>query len=64
MRPQDYTIENEPWRHSYDDVEGKIREHVEKLGTEQEITKKPKHHIIKHKTKLITYYSPFKSFLI
>ena len=53
MRPQDYTIENEPWRHSYDDFEGKIREHVEKLGTEQEITKKPKH-----------YYSPFKSFLI
>lgn len=51
MRPQDHTIENEPWRHSYDDVEGKIREHVEKLGTEQEITKKPKHHIIKQKTK-------------
>lgn len=51
MRPQDHTIENEPWRHSYDDVESKIREHIEKLGIDREITKKPKHNIIKHKTK-------------
>lgn len=50
MKPQNYTVENEPWRHPYDDVEGKIKEHVEHLGIDQEITKKPKFRI-KHKTK-------------